>query len=220
MSFISFVYIFTVLSTSQTFFIADTNSRQQSSKAARACNACYDTVFPVINASPSDSCELATPNDGTLSSLPVWKTTKENGISASALALLANLEQHSELLSLRPFDGMESTPDLHLHPGRSGDSSRTASQVTVIDQEFLIDSPIPRANKRFSAPVLALQTTAVTMQTDTHVSPQKRHSMVSASATGQGTPSDLPTGRAPSPSPAPRNRAYIAAQLQDLLQKA
>src|ERR1700761_699656 len=217
MSFISFVYIFTVLSTSQTFFIADTNSRQQSSKAARACNACYDTVFPVINASPSDSCELTTPNDGTLSSLPVWKTTKENGISASALALLANLEQRSELLSSRPFDGMESTPDLRQdYPARSGDSSRTASQMTVVDQEFSIDSPIPRANKRLSAPVLALQTTAVTIQSDTHASPQKQHSMVSTPATGQGTPSHSPTGRAPSPSPAPRNRAYIAAQLQDL----
>jgi FYVE, RhoGEF and PH domain containing 5/6 len=62
----------------QTFFISDPTVKDES-KPARACDACYETVFPLIDA-PSDD-DTDNPNDlktintdtlGTLSGFPSW----------------------------------------------------------------------------------------------------------------------------------------------------
>jgi FYVE/RhoGEF/PH domain-containing protein 5/6 len=69
------------LTTLQTFFITD-SSKNDSSKPARACNACYDTVFPLLDP-PTESEEEPTnppPSDSTpymntiasLAGLPSW----------------------------------------------------------------------------------------------------------------------------------------------------
>ncbi|KAL1748192.1 hypothetical protein HDZ31DRAFT_79887 [Schizophyllum fasciatum] len=67
----------------RTFFIADVNPDTASSKAARACNACYEAVFPLLDTASEDAREgsaisaasQGTLGMGTLSSLtnlPSW----------------------------------------------------------------------------------------------------------------------------------------------------
>ncbi|KAL1684128.1 hypothetical protein EV122DRAFT_257130 [Schizophyllum commune] len=69
-----------------TFFIADVNPDTASSKPARACNACYETVFPLLDPpsddeageSPNSAANTGTLGMGTLSSLtnlPSWMST-------------------------------------------------------------------------------------------------------------------------------------------------
>ncbi|KAL1696757.1 hypothetical protein GGG16DRAFT_85229 [Schizophyllum commune] len=70
----------------RTFFIADVNPDTASSKPARACNACYETVFPLLDppsddeadGSSSSAANTGTLGMGTLSSLtnlPSWMST-------------------------------------------------------------------------------------------------------------------------------------------------
>jgi hypothetical protein len=70
----------------QTFFIADPSTKELSSKAARACEACYETVFPLVdppmntaasspNSSSFLSSSMGTTGLGTITSLsmlPSW----------------------------------------------------------------------------------------------------------------------------------------------------
>ncbi|THH11618.1 hypothetical protein EW145_g566 [Phellinidium pouzarii] len=46
------------------------------SKSARSCNACYDTVFPLIESSSSEGTITQAQSGSTLSSFPSWKTQK------------------------------------------------------------------------------------------------------------------------------------------------
>ena len=64
----------------QTFFISDPNAKEES-KSARACDACYETVFPLIPDGDTDSTANAHNPDyrtinsdalGTLSGFPSW----------------------------------------------------------------------------------------------------------------------------------------------------
>jgi hypothetical protein len=70
----------------QTFFLS---CREVDKQAARACTACYDAVFPVIEASSAQPSSNTT-SKGTLSSLPIWKTTKQNSFDSSVLRLLSD----------------------------------------------------------------------------------------------------------------------------------
>ena len=84
----------------QTFFISDSNAKQDSSsstKPARACDACYDTVFPVIHP-PSLGEEVATNiNNGShksdtitsLSHLPSWLSMPSLPVPRQPHALMA-----------------------------------------------------------------------------------------------------------------------------------
>ncbi|KAJ7604394.1 hypothetical protein FB45DRAFT_957079 [Roridomyces roridus] len=66
----------------RTFFISDPNTKDDASKPARACNACYETVFPVLPPEHEDSGEgepqngmLDATNNGltnSLSNFPSW----------------------------------------------------------------------------------------------------------------------------------------------------
>ena len=63
----------------QTFFISDSNAKQQdssSAKPARACDACYDTVFPVIHSGgevvTNNNDEYKSDTIPSLSHLPSW----------------------------------------------------------------------------------------------------------------------------------------------------
>ncbi|KAG6812122.1 hypothetical protein H0H92_004290 [Tricholoma furcatifolium] len=42
----------------KTFFISDTHAKDDSSKPARACDACYETVFPLVDPSPGDTIDV------------------------------------------------------------------------------------------------------------------------------------------------------------------
>ena len=56
----------------QTFFISDSRSKT-STKSARACDACYDTVFPLIDLSSPHSADTSiSPSNSTLTGFPSW----------------------------------------------------------------------------------------------------------------------------------------------------
>ncbi|EKM61660.1 uncharacterized protein PHACADRAFT_248396 [Phanerochaete carnosa HHB-10118-sp] len=76
----------------KTFFIVDSDDAKpkQDHKPARACDACYDTVFPVMSAAPESAATTATISRLTLSglrSMPSLLT--EDGIQPSPSVLMA-----------------------------------------------------------------------------------------------------------------------------------
>ena len=100
------------------------------SKSARACNACYDTVFPVIESSSSEAAMSNAASGSTLSSFPSWKTAKP---------IAKHRLKPSELMALEGSS-----------PSRSSPRKQTGQQVIrksrplshpVIPQEFKDVSP-------------------------------------------------------------------------------
>ena len=128
----------------QTFFVGDIRSKKGSSTAARACNACYDAVFPIIKPSTPMLPFSNAVSTGTLSGLPNWKTTKQSSFDPSLLRLLGDAR------SFNPEEGDE-RDDLEPHP-----------------DELLIP-PHKRVQRRLSSPVIALQTPAVIAQSQNNV---------------------------------------------------
>ncbi|KAF7296442.1 hypothetical protein HMN09_01114600 [Mycena chlorophos] len=81
----------------RTFFIADPNSKDDSSKPARACNACYETVFPLLD-NPSEEDELEEPSNmleahsntlTSLSNFPSWLSMPSLPLTSTPEALMA-----------------------------------------------------------------------------------------------------------------------------------
>ncbi|EPQ60193.1 hypothetical protein GLOTRDRAFT_67584 [Gloeophyllum trabeum ATCC 11539] len=77
-----------------TFFISDPNAKD-SNKPARACGACYETVFPILenDSSPTNAMPPAQ-TIGTLSGFPSWQSISMpslalSGVGARASALMA-----------------------------------------------------------------------------------------------------------------------------------
>ncbi|KAG2011267.1 signal transducer [Coprinopsis cinerea AmutBmut pab1-1] len=64
----------------RTFFIADATGKAESTKPARACDACYETVFPIVEEPSAESSasgndakpRVATDTISSLSNLPAW----------------------------------------------------------------------------------------------------------------------------------------------------
>ncbi|EAU89965.2 rho guanine nucleotide exchange factor [Coprinopsis cinerea okayama7 len=64
----------------ETFFIADATGKAESTKPARACDACYETVFPIVEEPSAESSasgndakpRVATDTISSLSNLPAW----------------------------------------------------------------------------------------------------------------------------------------------------
>ena len=96
--------IFGVLSSDhfllQTFFISDSNLKQEdsSTKTARACDACYDTVFPVIHPLPTEEAATNTNYENShksdttipsLSHLPSWLSMPSLSAPRQPHALMA-----------------------------------------------------------------------------------------------------------------------------------
>lgn len=86
----------------RTFFIADTSGRAESTKPARACDACYESVFPVVDEPSLDSAEYPAPriNADTISSLanfPAWVSMPSMPVSkhSTPQALMAIDLAHS-----------------------------------------------------------------------------------------------------------------------------
>jgi hypothetical protein len=126
--------------------LSDNRDKGAIKKEARACTACYDAVFPVIESATSmDSSTASMPSAGTLSSLPVWKTTKQSSYDSSVLELLggsgpSNVTLTNDIPGFTDSDGLDEIP--------GDDISRS-----------------PRlSNRRFSTPVIALQTPVIMSQ--------------------------------------------------------
>lgn len=96
----------------QTFFISDPTAKDES-KPARACDACYETVFPVMDA-PSDEEFDSTANNtnhrtinsdtlGTLSGFPSWLSmpvipVASNPASAPQALMAIDLDSESKMV--------------------------------------------------------------------------------------------------------------------------
>ncbi|KAG6849678.1 hypothetical protein H0H93_006394 [Arthromyces matolae] len=81
----------------QTFFITDSNAKSKSSKPARACDACYETVFPLVDSDPGAPLDVfgtihrARESDSypSISSLPSWLSMPSTPASTTPQALMA-----------------------------------------------------------------------------------------------------------------------------------
>lgn len=117
----------------QTFFIVDSSSSKskQGHKSARACDACYDTVFPVMSPAPEPATATATISRLTLSGLRSMPSLLlEDSIQASPSVLMAidiepasrrphpKAEVHLPLIppapSRDPSDGLQHIPAVRI----------------------------------------------------------------------------------------------------------
>ncbi|RDB23827.1 FYVE, RhoGEF and PH domain-containing protein 6 [Hypsizygus marmoreus] len=78
----------------RTFFISDPTSKDDSSKPARACDACYETVFPLLDPPPdSADDEISHKNHAdtiaSLSNFPSWLSMPSLPTSSTPQALMA-----------------------------------------------------------------------------------------------------------------------------------
>ncbi|EDR05249.1 uncharacterized protein LACBIDRAFT_303559 [Laccaria bicolor S238N-H82] len=78
----------------RTFFISDSNSKNELSKPARACDACYDTVFPLLDPPSPEKRSSNLPENSTdtitsLSSLPSWVSMPALPVDKQPQALMA-----------------------------------------------------------------------------------------------------------------------------------
>ncbi|KZT27644.1 hypothetical protein NEOLEDRAFT_1088599 [Neolentinus lepideus HHB14362 ss-1] len=199
-----------------TFFISDPNARD-SNKPARACDACYETVFPILQdgSSPTDAMPPAQAI-GTLSNFPSWQSISMPslalpGVGARASALMAidlgspkrpleavaegesgvvTLDDGSEVVVpplsrmraktpnrpksyvqiLEEFQEQEQEQEQSSSPSSAahgpGDSTVSLGEMADDRASSVPVSPrkedTARRHKRFSLPMVALQTTAVT----------------------------------------------------------
>ncbi|KAF8159873.1 hypothetical protein B0H34DRAFT_705183 [Crassisporium funariophilum] len=138
----------------RTFFISDSNDKDDTStKAARACDACYDTVFPVIDPSHlEDQIEntTTTVNGGSetttssLSHLPAWLSMPQLPVQRQPHALMAIDLNYSPDMSLNNIDlnhlvldGQER--ELEPEQGRNGRMRMKSHQRLRSYQDILED---------------------------------------------------------------------------------
>jgi FYVE, RhoGEF and PH domain containing 5/6 len=88
-------------STQQTFYVADPSNSGAKNKPARACNACYETVFPLVEDEPTPSSSEMVPSAtmSTLSNFPTWQS-----VSTPALALSNIASKQASALLASDFD--------------------------------------------------------------------------------------------------------------------
>ncbi|KAG6853231.1 hypothetical protein C0991_005858 [Blastosporella zonata] len=80
----------------QTFFISDPNAKDGSSKPARACDACYETVFPLIDPVPGVPFDVTgtihrkeSDSFPSLSNMPSWLSMPSLPVTSTPQALMA-----------------------------------------------------------------------------------------------------------------------------------
>ncbi|KAF5316300.1 hypothetical protein D9619_006559 [Psilocybe cf. subviscida] len=94
----------------QTFFIYDSSNPKQESKPARACDGCYESVFPLIDTADEDIDEAANAEQRgsdtitSLSHLPSWLSMPALPVQRPPQALMA-----IDLQSSRDLANMENT---------------------------------------------------------------------------------------------------------------
>ncbi|KZS93365.1 Dbl homology domain-containing protein [Sistotremastrum niveocremeum HHB9708] len=198
----------------RTFYIADGTSNSRS-KPARACNTCYDTVFPATTGSSSAESELAMESLDTFSGPPAWHTQRGDRNSAPSVLSLLNRKSLSDEGS-------------HNHRLSTGyvveDDSYDAENQRVPALEDNIEpgpSSVVRRrpggrethdiSKRYSTPAMALQTVPVT----THAERSKsgRRNRLSLVLTGRSQDS-VHNGEGPDV-----GKGMAVRRLQELLAK-
>ncbi|KAF8211050.1 hypothetical protein K438DRAFT_1664934 [Mycena galopus ATCC 62051] len=144
----------------RTFFIADPNAQGSgSSKAARACNACYETVFPLLDSPPEDDEAAADHNpmldahSNTVSSLanfPSWLSMPSLPLASTTEALMAidrgpqRQSTSAKYERLRRGAGEPSDWDGNgMHP-EEGSEMSTQVEMTAHDRVRAVRSPPPR----------------------------------------------------------------------------
>jgi hypothetical protein len=153
----------------QTFFISDP-SASSPNKAARACNACYETVFPLLEPSAeslssgdiSGSADVVPQaNSGsTLASFPSWKTTKLSGsaldVGPGALMPLDEEEIKSDLRAKRRMSSSArplSYPSIPIIFQESNGSARRSVEA-VFEDDILETSSVGPTSDREHVDVL------------------------------------------------------------------
>ncbi|KAI0321277.1 hypothetical protein OF83DRAFT_1161922 [Amylostereum chailletii] len=188
-----------------TFFISDPNGidARPNSKSARACDACYDTVFPVISPSASPTlpstmptiklhnfqpwhvqpASASPPASRPASMLMALESPKRNGrrglVSDTQSELLA---PHSPLL---PSPISERSGDSAL--GRGASEGEGGDADGCVHMDGVVDVTTPPRPVRFSLPAIALQTTPVTARSSViGEGKAKRYSLVMGMGNGAG----------------------------------
>ncbi|KAG6902495.1 hypothetical protein C0995_016072 [Termitomyces sp. Mi166 len=119
-----------------TFFISDTNAKDDSSKPARACDACYETVFPVIDTVPGAPLDVTGPihrrEVDTLSSLPSWLAVPSLHVTTTPQALMA-IEPSS------PRSHLQDLPDYDLSESHKRVKARSLQNTRVRSHNQLLD---------------------------------------------------------------------------------
>ncbi|KAJ7036598.1 hypothetical protein C8F04DRAFT_953853 [Mycena alexandri] len=108
----------------RTFFIADPNARDDAGRPARACNACYETVFPLLDPAPAPEDDHDGEGEGT------------GGSTGSMLAAHSNT-----MSSLANFPSWLSMPSLPL----------ASAPAHAPDALMALDSPGARAQRQTGA---------------------------------------------------------------------
>ncbi|KIY63183.1 hypothetical protein CYLTODRAFT_360395, partial [Cylindrobasidium torrendii FP15055 ss-10] len=167
-----------------TFFISDANNITESTKPARACNACYETVFPLLD--PEDEAMIASESGtgtiGSLRSLPFHTSMPCLSLGNGPQALMAIDAQQPRSPPPRPRSYVSILEDFQEHEEQPQIDSVTEEDAATTTDETLSlasskrhtvdlseNAPSPkrredtvRRNKRFSMPAVALQPTSVT----------------------------------------------------------
>ncbi|KAJ7654577.1 hypothetical protein DFH06DRAFT_1416266 [Mycena polygramma] len=156
----------------RTFFISDPNAREASSKPARACNACYETVFPLLDSPPEEddadgehhnSNSMLDAHSNTLTSLsnfPSWLSMPSLPLASTTEALMAidRGQQRQQSAKYERLRRGESSVDLaspkfdsHDFGGGGGfgrhaeDGSESMSHVEMSGERVrVVRSPPPR----------------------------------------------------------------------------
>ncbi|KAF9263878.1 hypothetical protein L218DRAFT_294906 [Marasmius fiardii PR-910] len=118
----------------RTFFISDPRDTSQSNKPARACNACYETVFPVLDPVQDEDETSTTPAGDDQSTVADAGTNFPSWLSMPSLTLS----------SLLP--GSSSAPDLNDMKDRP--KSRDLDTVDEGDQVYDLDSDEEERGRR------------------------------------------------------------------------
>ncbi|KAI0271436.1 hypothetical protein BC834DRAFT_859463 [Gloeopeniophorella convolvens] len=112
-----------------TFFIIDSKSKE-TGKPARACDACYETVFPVLTPSASPHIPSGTPNL-TLSGFPSWQSTPALALARPPSFLMAIDKGSPNRALARIDDVVDDTDDVELPepPSEAGSPPRPVIRI-------------------------------------------------------------------------------------------
>ncbi|KAJ3918886.1 hypothetical protein F5877DRAFT_41611, partial [Lentinula edodes] len=206
-----------------TFYITDPNINDDDafSKSARACNACYESVFPLIDhhSDPENKADDSTVHTITsLSHLPSWMTMSVPSLALSSssnnIGGGARIKSKGKELSgpeaLMAIDSKRYGYDLEARrqSDNLGENRSRRDSGVVFDLDSSTDDiasllynaslaerreDTVRRNKRFSMPAVALQTTSVVARTQS-MSPETS-GMVSREKSVAFVDSGSPLGR-------------------------
>ncbi|KAJ7080749.1 hypothetical protein B0H15DRAFT_1025045 [Mycena belliarum] len=138
----------------RTFFISDPNTHAESSKPARACNACYETVFPLLDSpaeaddgdtEPHSMLEAHSSTMSSLSNFPSWLSMPSLPLAstASTTEALMAIDRGQQRQQNQKYDRLrrgDVGDFVGLHPEEASDMSH----VEMAGERVRVRSPPPR----------------------------------------------------------------------------